>query len=310
MSIKKAILITGSGGFIGTHLVRKLICLKYEIICFDIFFSNSFLSEFKSKVIIYKGNLSDKNILLKINKKYIFSYIFHLAGSKSRSNNLIEFKQSIDINYFGALNLLESQINNKFIKKIILIGTMDEYGYSNKVFNESSYENPLSAYGLSKLSTTKLGLIFWKLFNLPITILRPSIVYGHNQGLEMFIPSIINSLSNNTFFDMTLGEQERDFLYIHDLIDVIIKVKKSLNTNGEVINIGFGKSIKLVELAKYISNTLKKDHLLNIGSIPYRGSESMKYSVSIKKAKKLLNWEPKFDIFKGINNILNINKQI
>ena len=197
MIVKKSILITGSGGFIGTHLVRKLISLKHEIICLDIFFSNSFLSEFNSKVIICKGNLSDKNILLKINKKYKFSHIFHLAGSKSRSNNLNEFKQSFDINYFGALNLLESQIDNKFIKKIILIGTMDEYGYSNQVFNESSYENPLSAYGLSKLSTTKLGLIFWKQFNLPITILRPSIVYGHNQGLEMFIPSIIHSLSIN-----------------------------------------------------------------------------------------------------------------
>ena len=305
----ETILITGSAGFIGTHLVRKLVNLNFTIVCFDIFFSDSFISEFNSKVIIQKGNLNDKSILKKINQKYSFSFIFHLAGSKSRTNNIIEFKESFEINYFGTLNLLDTLINNKNLKKIILMGTMDEYGDSNQIFDESSLESPLSAYGLSKLTTTKLGLIYHKEFDLPITVIRPSIVYGHNQGVEMFIPSIINTLSNDNFFDMTSGEQERDFLYICDLIEVIIKVKDSSNTNGEVINIGYGKSIKLVELAKYISNKLKKDNLLNIGSVPYRSSESMNYSVCINKAKRLLKWKPKYDIYSGIDYILGkINK--
>ena len=109
----ETILITGSAGFIGTHLVRKLVNLNFTIVCFDIFFSDSFISEFNSKVIIQKGNLNDKSILKKINQKYSFSFVFHLAGSKSRTNNIIEFKESFEINYFGTLNLLNTLINNK-----------------------------------------------------------------------------------------------------------------------------------------------------------------------------------------------------
>ena len=235
-----SILITGAGGFIGTHLVRRLVNLDFKIICFDRSYSEQFLLEFSAKVQIIKGTLIDKDIINEITSEYPFSYVFHLAGSKSRSSDIIEFNNSMENNYFSTLYLLESLKNNRAIKKIILIGTIDEYGESSQPFTESTMEEPLSAYGLSKLASTKLALIFHKQYDLPITIIRPSIVYGHNQGVEMFIPAVINSLNSNNHFNMTLGEQERDFLHIDDLIDVMIRIKESLNTNGEVLNIGSG----------------------------------------------------------------------
>ena len=300
----KSILITGASGFIGTHLVRRLVNLDFKIICFNRSYNEPFLLEFASKVEIYKGTLIDKDIINEINIKYTFSYVFHLAGSKSRSSDIIEFNNNMKNNYFSTLNLLESLTNNLTIKKIILIGTIDEYGGSSQTFTESTIETPLSPYGLSKLASTKLALIFHKQYDLPITIIRPSIVYGHNQGMEMFIPSIIHSLNGNNNFNMTLGEQERDFLHIDDLIDVMIKIKESSNTNGEILNIGSGSSIKISEIAIHISKVLQKEYLLNIGAIPYREGESMNYSVSIDKVKSLLSWSPRYDVIEGINKII------
>tara|TARA_B110000027_G_C16082643_1_gene284368 strand:+ start:392 stop:1327 length:936 start_codon:yes stop_codon:yes gene_type:complete len=307
----KYILITGAAGFIGTNLVRRLVSLGFRIVCFDMHYSERFLSEFESKVHLYEGNLSDKEVLAAINTKFRLSYVFHLAGSKARTNGMNDFNDTMDNNYFGTLNLLESLTNNNSIKKIILVGTIDEYGELSTDFKESSAETPLSAYGLSKLACTKLGLIFYKQYNLPITIVRPSIVYGHNQGMEMFIPSVIEALLNNNSFDMTKGEQERDFLHIDDLIDVIMNIKESLNTNGEVFNVGSGSSIKIADIALHIAKVLQKEHLLNIGVIPYRDAESMNYSVSIMKAKEILSWVPKIDIIKGIERIIlqTINTQ-
>jgi len=299
------IFITGAGGFIGNHLLKRLIGNGYETVCFNRSFNQNFKKEFEGKTTMVEGDIRNLQLLINIINRFKPTYVYHLAGSKSRSNRISEFHESFEINYKGTLNLLEALLNKEYLIKIILLGTMDEYGNSSRVFSEELKEEPNSAYGLSKLSATKLALIFNKQFHLPITILRPSIVYGPEQGSEMFIPAIIHSLKKGEVFKMTAGEQLRDFIYIDDLLEALLLTKDSTNSNGEVINIGLGKSIQLFKLASQIANYNSKSELLRVGAIPYRGSEIMNYKVNIEKAKLLLNWSPKYTINRGLEETIN-----
>lgn len=297
---QKKVFITGSSGFIGKHFLRKLLKSNVKIACFAKNFSDDFLIEFGEKVELYQGDLMDKSTIEKSVIEFSPEYVYHLAGAKNRSNELSEFTSSIEVNYFGTLNLFECLINLKSLKLVTIFGTIEEYGHALTPFLETSIELPNSAYGLSKLATTKLAMIFHKSFNLPVVVLRPSIAYGPNQGNEMFIPALISNLLQNKFFKMTPGDQLRDFIFIDDLVDLLLLLFNSTGLDGQVFNIASGKSIKLKDLAQKIATALNKMDYLLIGTMPYRTSEIMDYTVGVNRANYLLNWQARTTISRGI----------
>lgn len=295
---KSKILITGSTGFIGQHLLDSLINENCIIHCFSRNANpNKIISE---KIIYHEIDLNHKEIVCNEIKNILPDYVIHLAGLKSRSNNSKDAENIFKNNVFGTLNLFESLTIVPNLKQIIVLGSIEEYGIVPSPFKENSFENPITFYGVTKLSITKLAQIFINEYNLPITILRPSIVYGPKQGTEMFIPSLINSLSKKLPFSMTKGEQNRDFIYISDLVEAIKKAMIIKNLNGLIINVASGVSYKLKDIAMKIAIILKAVDYLEIGSIEYRKLEIMEYEVDIHRAQSILNWNPKTSIDEGI----------
>jgi len=298
--MNKKVLVTGATGFIGKHLLRKLLLDKYTVSCFDIQFNELFFKEFENNVQIFQGNLSNEKSIRSCIIKSNPHYVFHLAGVKNRSNSKTSFSVNHEINYNGTYNLLNSLSGLNNLSHVITLGTIEEYGNANTPFTEDTNELPDSHYGLSKLAATKLSLAFYNVYQLPITILRPSIAFGPGQGLEMFIPAIIRSMQNNEVFKMTGGEQSRDFIYISDLIDVMMKTASADKVIGHIVNIGAGHSITIKETANQIASNMTKDDLIKIGAIPYRSTEIMDYSVVIDKAKSMLGWYPKVSLSDGL----------
>ncbi len=309
MVIENKILVTGASGFIGKHLIKKLLSNKYEVACVDLRYDNGFNNSFDSSVRFYSGNLLDKDFISLCIKEFAPHYIFHLAGSKSRSNNLPEFKSSYDVNYLGTLNLFEACIGRKELKLMTLIGTVEEYGRSFSPFKEDNYELPVSSYGLSKLSATKLSLIFNSEFNIPALILRPSIAYGPGQGEDMFLPALINALLKSKSFKMTQGHQMRDFVFIDDLVQAMIRGIEKNDVAGNIINIAAGKSVRLKDVAMQISNLTGNAECLEFGAIPYRSSEIMDYAVNIDKSYEILNWKPETSLDKGLFKTVEYYKE-
>lgn len=302
--MKKIILITGASGFIGKQLVRKLLINNSSIICFDLAFDDGFISEFEGKLEIQTGNLMDAIYIKTLIRNYSPDYVYHLAGSKSRTNSLLEFKTSNEINYLGTLNLFESLLECQNLKLVTILGTIEEYGHTNSPFKEDSQELPNSAYGLSKLSATKLAMIFFQQFNLPVVVLRPSIAYGPYQGDEMFIPALIKTLIKKQPFKMTAGNQLRDFIYIDDLIDALIKGISCTGLEGKIINIASGTSIPIRDIAIKIAEITKSKENLMIGELPYRNSEIMDYTVDISNASTLLEWQAKIKLNEGLKKTI------
>lgn len=310
MFSEKKILITGASGFIGKHLLERLLKNSINIACIDLHFDEEFIQSFAKNVTLFQGNLLDKYFVSTCIKEYAPNYIFHLAGSKNRSNALEEFRTSYDINYLGTLNLFEACLEQKELNLLTILGTIEEYGTSHSPFREDYYELPTSAYGLSKLSATKLAQIFFHQFNLPVVVLRPSIAYGPGQGDEMFIPALIKSLLRNEFFRMTPGMQLRDFVYIKDLVEAMVIGMEMKDLAGNIINIASGNSVKLKDVAHEIANITGNLSCLKIGAIPYRQTEIMDYEVSIRKANNLLIWTPKTNLHEGLLKTISFYKNI
>jgi len=294
------ILITGASGFVGQHLINSLIKENCKLYCFVRGLSIDFNNTESEEISYYDIDLKQKEDLNNIVKSISPDIVIHLAGKKNRSNEINEIKSILDNNVFGTLNLFESLLSVSNLKKIILLGSIEEYGFGDSPFKEDSFENPISTYGVSKLTISKLAKIFINEYNLPITLLRPSIVYGPMQGTEMFIPSLINSLSNKQNFQMTKGEQFRDFIYIDDLIEAIKKTILIDNLTGFTFNIASGISFKLSNIAIKIANILNAEDNLQIGALDYRKSEIMNYSVDITLALAKLNWKPNTSIDEGL----------
>ena len=295
MKEKQKILITGSSGFIGTNLLISLQSQNIDIAVIERLHNRKI-----KNITNYIGDICDYSFVEKTILDFQPNKVFHLAGYKNRSLNIEEVSSSLNINLMGTLNLYQAITKITTVKSIVTLGTTDEYGIHSSSFNESLIEYPISPYGFSKLCGTKLAQFFNRSFNLPIVVLRPTIAYGPFQANDMFIPSLINTLIVNKEFKMTEGNQLRDFIYISDLVEALIQISEKQNCNGEIFNIGSGESLKLKGVATDIASYLNKEHLLKLGSIPYRQNEVMQYKTCTEKINNVIGWFPKVSFKKGI----------
>lgn len=252
----------------------------------------------------YIGDLNNYGFIKSVVDEFQPDLVFHLAANKERSRSIDIVRTAIDDNLISSLNLFQSLVGLKNLKSIITLGTIDEYGAASSPYLETASEMPNTAYGLSKLFVSDLALFFYRTQNLPITIIRPSLAYGPWQGTEMFIPSLLKSLLNGLDYKMTLGAQKRDFIYVSDLIEVILKLSVSGKGQGEIYNVGSGESIALSEVARLIAQKIGKYDNLKIGYLEYRKDEMMEYNVPISKISNLINWYPKISLDMGIDLVL------
>jgi nucleoside-diphosphate-sugar epimerase len=195
---------------------------------------------------------------------------------------------------------------NSNIQKFIQIGSSVEYGKIKSPQSEKklSKKKIHSFYGASKLLSSIYLMNLYRKHNFPVIILRPYLVYGPNQDPNRIIPiSILNSIFQKEF-DCSNGKQYRDFLYIEDLVDGIIKSLKNKNLFGEILNIGQGKPIKLRRLISKISQMIGTGKP-KFGKIKLRKDEIIKLYPKISKIKKLINWKPKTDLDRGLQKTIN-----
>tara|TARA_B110000008_G_C16750053_1_gene476225 strand:- start:344 stop:796 length:453 start_codon:yes stop_codon:yes gene_type:complete len=144
--------------------------------------------------------------------------------------------------------------------------------------------------------------------NFPVTILRLFLVYGPGQDSERFLPQVIEGCFSGNDFATSKGEQLRDFCYIDDITDGILKAMRNNQSNGEVINLASGKPISVRSIIEHVKNYIGKGSP-NFGSIPYRIGENMSLYADITKAKMTIGWEPKTTIAIGIEKTVDHYKK-
>lgn len=296
----KKILITGANGFIGINLINKL--KKYHKNVYALVEPRTdvnLIKNIKHKFIDITNNHEVKNYVLEVNPDIIIHLAAYINNETSQKNVL----KSTKINVGGTLNLLDAASFLEVKPFFVFISTGEVYGNLIKdSFKEYDMPKPGSVYSITKFAAEDLCEKYKSVFDVPVLIVRPSVIYGPFQKEGMFIPSIILSLLKGKNFDMTKGEQLRDFIYAEDFIEAFIGLMK--NKSEGIFNISSGKSYSIKKIALNIKNIIKTKAKLNLGNIPYRENEIWRYKLDNTKLKKDIKWSPEYTVEEGIKKTI------
>ena len=255
------ILVTGSEGFIGSHLIEALVKKKYNVralVQYNSFNSLGWIDVIndnaKKKIETVLGDVRDKEFIDSIFKGV--DIVINMAALISIPYSYKASKSYIDTNVLGLLNLMNSSISAN-VKQFIQISTSEVYGSPKNVsINENFPLNAQSPYAASKIAADQLALSFHKSFNLPVTIVRPFNTYGPRQSTRAIIPSIITQAIKKNIIEIGSTYPTRDLLYVEDTVGGIISAIGNKKSIGQVINIGTGYEISVKKLALKIGNIL------------------------------------------------------
>ena len=298
---KKKILIVGGTGFIGYHLAKACLKKKWNVTSVSLKKPKQIR---KLKDVTYLTlDISIKKNLKKL-KNIKFNYVINSGGHVDHYNE----KKAKRHHFLVVKNLFEYFCDKK-IKKFIQVGSSTEYGKTVMPQNENFSCKPIGIYGKNKLKGSNFLIQKYETSNFPVTILRLYQVYGPNQDTNRFLPDLIQACLMKKFFYTSSGIQKRDFLFISDAVSAFLKTLTSNNTNGQIINIGYGKSFVLKNLMFYVGK--KTNYFSPIyGKIKLRKDEGLNIYPEIKKSKKLLKWKPKVHWKEGILKTIKYFKKI
>lgn len=309
----KTVLVTGGAGFIGSNVVKRLLDDGYKVVVIDNFdeyysvdIKENNIKEFTSNhnFTLYRIDICNMGELEKVFKNHKIYSVIHLAakaGVRNSINNPISY---IKNNIEGTVNLLE--LMKKYnIKKIVFASSSSVYGNSNKEkFSEDDkISEPISPYAATKSSCEQFIYAYSYLFNINAVILRFFTVYGKNQRPDLAINKFVRLIKNNKNVDVYGdGTSYRDYTYIDDIVDGIISALNYDKSRFEIINLGGGKPVALKNLISIIEKLLSKSAKKNF--MPMQMGDVLKTYADISKAKKILNYNPKFPIEKGLEEYI------
>jgi UDP-glucuronate 4-epimerase len=300
------VLITGVGGFIGSSLAKALLDLGnivYGIDNFDKYYSK----EQKLENIKYLNNPDFTFLhldILEINKlkvDFSFDVIIHLAAKagvrNSIKNPISYFKNNVE----GTIKVLDYAVKNN-VEKVIFASSSSVYGENKRIpWNEESELLPISPYACSKISCENLGYTYSKLHNIKFISLRFFTVYGPKQRPDLAIHKFVKKISNNEEIEIYgTGDTFRDYTYISDIIEGIIKSIEYEGRGFEIFNLGNNKTISLLKLISTIEEVLGKNAFMKF--LPHQPGDAPKTFADISKSKNLLGYSPKTNLKEGIEN--------
>ena len=305
----RKILVTGGAGFIGSHLIEKLVKKGYQvktIVPYNIENSwgwiDTFDNNIKKNIEVVSGDICDQNIVLKTVKN--IDVLFHLAALISIPYSYVSPRSYISTNILGTLNFLEA-IKNSKVETFVQTSSSEVYGNSQYLpIDEKHPLNAQSPYAASKIAADQLCLSYWRSFNLPIVIMRPFNTFGPRQSLRAVIPTmILQSIKNNKYIKLGNLSTKRDFSYISDTVEGLETCIGNKKCIGEVINLGNGFDLSMKKVLENIQLKLGKKLTVKIEKKRLRPkkSEINQLLSSNIKARKILKWKPKFSNLNGFN---------
>ena len=295
--MSKRLLIAGGTGFIGRNLTLRAVKEKYSVTVLSL---NTPVAERNIEGVEYlQADITDLSELQKQLQGLHFEYVVNLSGNIDHCGFLKGGRTVIDAHFVGVQNLLQV-IDWDKLKRFVQIGSSDEYGNLPAPQSEEMREEPISPYSLAKLASTQLLQMLYRTENFPVVILRLFLVYGPGQGDKRFLPQIIKGCLSNARFPTSAGEQLRDFCYIDDITEGVLRVLLNYKVNGEVINLASGSPIAIREVVEQVKKIVSQG-FPEFGKVTYR----IALYADTSKAKKLLEWNPSTTIELGIEKTVD-----
>ena len=316
MSMDKKILVTGSDGFIGSHLTEELVKKGYKVRAFVYYnsFNNwgwldTLSQEIMDNVEIFQGDIRDPNGVEEAMRGV--NAVFHLAALIAIPFSYHSPDTYVDTNIKGTLNILQAAKKLQ-VERVLVTSTSEVYGTAQYVpIDEKHPFQGQSPYSATKIGADRLAESFYRSFQLPVTIVRPFNTYGPRQSARAVIPTIITQLLAGKE-EIKLGSltPTRDFNYVKDTVNGFIEIYNSNKTVGEEINIATQKEISIVELAEELIRQINPAAKIICDKQRLRPekSEVNRLLGCNEKIKQLTLWRPQYSLQDGIKETISFLK--
>ncbi len=299
-------LVTGGAGFIGSHLVEKLVEAGEDVVALDDLSTgkSSNIESVMDKIRFVKGDIRDEELVRKTMKG--IDFVFHQAALRSVPLSVVNPGAFNDVNITGTLNILLAARDSK-VKRVVFASSSSVYGESGPLKQEEMKTQPVSPYAVSKMAGELYCSIFNNLYGLETVSLRYFNVFGVRQDPESqyaaVIPAFISrALANEPPLVHGDGLQSRDFTYVENITIANIKAAKSKGVAGKVFNIACGKRYTLLEILDKIGLFLGKK--ITPKFLPPRGGDVRHTLADITLSKKFLGFEPAIDFDEGLKKTI------
>ncbi|MHA1207508.1 MAG: NAD-dependent epimerase/dehydratase family protein [Candidatus Hodarchaeales archaeon] len=295
------VLVTGGAGFVGSHLIEELLSIGVSVVCFDDFSTGKRenLEHIKNKITIIEGDIRNPDIVRTALDNV--EQVYHLAAQISVTNSVRNPLLDATININGFITLLNA-IQKSSVKRIVYVSTGGAiYGEPENIpAPETTSEEPISPYGLSKLVGEKYLRWFNRTYGLSYAIIRPSNIYGPRQDplgeagvISIFLGKINENQPVEVFGD---GSDTRDYIFVKDIAKICTIVMNS--EKNDIFNAGTEIRTSLLELISIIEEETNRTTLKKFS--PPRPGDVKHISLDIEKAKNALNWIPETHLKEGI----------
>jgi dTDP-glucose 4,6-dehydratase len=308
---ESSILVTGAGGFIGSHLVEKLVSLGSEVTAFIRYTSSGNIGNLKyidksvDNLEIFMGDLKDPYACRKAMKGKDF--VFHLGSLISIPYSYINPREYFDNNVNSILNIMQAA-NDFGTHAVIHTSTSEVYGTAEIVpIPESHPLKGQSPYSASKIAADKVVESFYRSFDTPVVTVRPFNTYGPRQSIRAVVPTIITQALSQKAILLGDIRPTRDFLYVKDTISGFIAIARSAEKIfGETLNLGTGVETSIEELANLISELSETNAkvVFDASRIRPTKSEVSRLCADVSKSRQILKWEPSISIKDGLSDTI------
>ena len=306
------ILVTGAGGFIGSHLTEELVRQGEEVRALVRYNSRDerglledLPKDIQNQIELIPGDLKDPDGVKKAVKGC--HKIFHLGALIAIPYSYIHPFDFIQTNVLGTAHLLNACLEEGTVERFIHTSSSEVYGTAQYIpIDEKHPLQAQSPYAASKIAADKLVESYTLSFGLPIATIRPFNTFGPRQSLRAVIPTIVSQAIEDKKVRLGNTQPRRDFLFVKDTVRGFIQVGKCEGAAGEVVNIGTGTDISIEELVKKILALMGKQGEIEVEEQRIRPgkSEVMQLLSDTRLAQKLFKWAPRHTLEEGLRETI------
>jgi dTDP-glucose 4,6-dehydratase len=302
----RRVVVTGAGGFIGSHLVERLLERGADVTAFVRYNSRSdagligrLPADLPDVRVLY-GDITEAETVRDLIRGA--EVVFHLAALVGIPYSYLHPNEVVAVNTTGTLNVLVAA-REWAVERLVIASTSDVYGTARYVpIDEGHPKQPQSPYSASKIAADAIALSFHRAFELPVALARPFNTYGPRQSDRAIIPTIISHALVRGELEIGNTAPTRDFTFVLDTVAGFIRLAESPAAVGQEINLGSGHEISIGDLAERIGDVLGLE--LGLASNESRtrpaGSELQRRLADTRKARELLGWEPQVSLDEGL----------
>jgi nucleoside-diphosphate-sugar epimerase len=297
------VLVTGGTGFMGRHLVAALRARGDQVTVVGRRDAGAVAAHLAEGVRYLRADLAEPGTAAHIVADNQPERVFHLASAVDVRRDLALLDVQIHDTQLAAVHVARACLEHG-VPRLVHAGTCEEYGDGPAPFRETQNPQPVSPYSAAKAAATAFVQMLCKSFGLRAVVVRPFLTYGPGQGPQQMIPALIRSALDGRDFPMTGGEQTREFNYVDDIVDGMLRACDATGVDGEIFNLGCGEPRQIRDVAALVLELMGNPVRAQFGALPYRPGETWEFYCANDKARERLGYRAATPLEDGLRHTI------